>query len=738
MKTLRRTLYRLVTSTPVFLVAVWGIPVLAQQPTPAEGTRQAEPVPADEHPAPGPVPQQRQEEHVEGEDHVIQEFDLRQATVVDAARLIEELSGLNVVATRDAGAQTVALHLENVTARQAIEILAKVTGLWFRTDAESRTFRLMTAEEYQRDLVIVREDLTRVFTLEHPNAISAASAIQSLYGPRVIFFPTLVNDDQLLQISGGGLGGLGAVGGFGAAGLGGLGGVGGGFGRFGGGIGAFGGGVSSLGGAFGGSAGFGSLGASGGGFGGFGGSPFSRPGSPFGFGAGFLPAMSTGFGTAALGLGQRPAGVAARPEELNLTPEQAARVAAVAEEGIRVTAEDIRKITGGEPAIFVTVNQQHNLVIVRTSDRDALEQIDKLIAQLDRPTPQVLLEMKILELTLDDGFRSIFEVQWLPGPQESGPDTGQPRNPLNTAAATAAQSILGAGNFALEPGSTLIYQFLNDRIQARIQLLATENRINVLATPMILASNNRPSTISIAEERPITTNISTAFSQAALTSTVSGSQATTEVRPIGDNLLILPKINADRTVTLFITLDSSTLGRGAQIPVVTTTVQQAGQGEQLQQTQVQQVDVDTVDRRLLQTPIVARDGLTIAVGGLIRTRVENRMQKVPVAGDIPYLGRLFRREIRERTKTELVLLITPHVLTTPAEGEHVTRQRMDALSSHPYHNGGDAAMEAYFHQDLTKEPEIPFQELPRRQCQPVPPNTYTPARPLGDLQRPRR
>ena len=65
-------------------------------------------------------------------------------------------------------------------------------------------------------------------------------------------------------------------------------------------------------------------------------------------------------------------------------------------------------------------------------------------------------------------------------------------------------------------------------------------------------------------------------------------------------------------------------------------------------------------------------------------------------GDIPLLGRVFRREVQESKKTELVLLITPHVLMTPSEGEEATRARMRDLSQHPYHTQGDAALDASF------------------------------------------
>jgi len=137
-------------------------------------------------------------------------------------------------------------------------------------------------------------------------------------------------------------------------------------------------------------------------------------------------------------------------------------------------------------------------------------------------------------------------------------------------------------------------------------------------------------------------------------------------------------------VTLSITQDSSTALIGsATIPVST-----AGGG-------IQAFAIDTVSTANVQGTVVAKDKLTVAVGGLIRTSTNKDVQKVPFLGDIPVIGRLFRREVQAVEKTERVLLITPYILMTPAEGEETTRERMRDLSRHPYHTEGDAALEKY-------------------------------------------
>ena len=657
--------------------------LLAQAPSTRAPAEQTPPPAVPVRPVP---PQQRQEPPIPGEEQKLRRLELKDTTVQQATRLIAEMSGLNVVSTPEAGQIAVNLYLQDVSARQAVEILAKVAGLWFRADPRTRSLRLMTTEEYQNDLVVFREDLIRVFTLHHPNGVSVARALQDLYGPRVFLTLSPLNDDQLLLSSGGGgFGGGFGGGGFGGGGFGG--GLNGGFGGINSGLGGFGGGIN---GGFGGNnfgGGFGNIGNSfGGGFGG--GGAFSRPGGGGGFVGNFgNGGFNGGFGNQNGFGGNQFSGGAFGFQTGNnqqpLTSEQAALLAQQTGDG-RVTAEDIRRVTGGEPPIWATINQQHNLVIIRTSDSQVVQEIEYLVQEIDRPTPQVLLEMKILEVTLDDNFRSAFDLQSVGGPQGPLAATQMLRNPFIQNAATAAENVLGVGNFPVE-GGTLVFQVLNDTIRARIELLATENRINILATPLILASNNRAATISVAEQAVLTTGVNTQVVQAANAAATTVISPVTEVRNVGTNLLVLPRINADRTVTLYINQESSTIK-----PDGSTLLVAAGDGTITEQS------IDTVDSRSLQTPVVAKDGLTIAVGGLIRTSISNSQQKVPFVGDLPYVGRLFRREVRQRLKTELVLLITPHILGTPVEAEIVSQRRAQVLSDHPYQRCGDAALKDYF------------------------------------------
>jgi general secretion pathway protein D len=144
----------------------------------------------------------------------------------------------------------------------------------------------------------------------------------------------------------------------------------------------------------------------------------------------------------------------------------------------------------------------------------------------------------------------------------------------------------------------------------------------------------------------------------------------TELVDVGTNLFIVPKINADRTVTLVINQDNSTINKGgASIPVT------GPSGS------VTSFAVDTIDTASVSGTVVAKDGLTVAIGGLIRETTIDNVQKVPGLGDLPLVGAAFRKTVQEKKKTELVLLVTPHVITTPIEGQQRSLERVNALSS---------------------------------------------------------
>ena len=602
-----------------------------------------------------------------GKKQVITRLELNQSTVLDATRLISEVSGINVVATQAAGIVETSLFLRHVKTIDAIETLCKVGGLWYREEEEVGLVRIMTTEEYGKDLVIYREEDTQVFTLLHPNVFSIAQHIQDLYGERVLLSLPRYYDDQFLATAGQQsqqlmmiMQMMGSMGG-GGGGMGG--GMGGGFG------GGFGGG------------------AFGGGFGRMGG--FGMGGMGMGMGMG-------GFGMGGMGGGgpQQTSidyeAVNRRQELLNdeqLTTDQLQALGNQdpAQAG-GISSERLQEVTSQEPPIHVAINQTHGMIIVRTSDKIAMTSIAKLIEQLDRPTPQVLLEVRILEVTLGDQFKSAFDFEF--SQNKTTPAVGDPAyvpaNLVNTATEqfigpgasylNNGGSALGSGNFDVEAdGSTFVYQFLDQNFRARVQLLEEENRVNVVATPILLASNNRPASLRIGEERRFTDSASTITNANQGGQTV-GTNIETSDQQIGTSLMMLPKINADRTVTLTIFQERTGDDTGKQdiIPISAT----------------QTVTRPVVSNATTVNTVVAKDGLTVAIGGMVEEKVVKRQLKVPLLGDIPTLGALFRKDFEQEQKTELIILITPHVISTPKQSEKATQEFLTSKSHHPYIRNG--------------------------------------------------
>ncbi|CAG0955172.1 Secretin ExeD [Methylophilaceae bacterium] len=337
-----------------------------------------------------------------------------------------------------------------------------------------------------------------------------------------------------------------------------------------------------------------------------------------------------------------------------LTPEQLARIGealTAAADGESVSSDLLKGVSRTEQPIYITVNREHNLIIARSSDAAVLRDIDRLIKDMDRPTPQVLLEMKILEVTIGDSFSQLFNFQYL---------------------SSSGKGFVGLGNVAAGTGSTFIYDFLDSRISARIELLEKNNQVNTLSSPILLASNNRPARVFVGEERILVTGVTVTDPVISAVGTViTPGRITyeTELRDIGNTLNIVPKINADGTVTLSIQQDVSVVLEGAiSLPPITVG------------NTTQSFNIDSVKVANIEGIVVAKDGLTVAIGGLISANKVYNESKVPLLGDVPIVGELFKQKQESQTKTELLLLIKPHIIKSPGQAEGVTMDRMDEIS----------------------------------------------------------
>jgi general secretion pathway protein D len=529
-------------------------------------------------------------------------IDLRQVPLSEAARILAEASGLNVVASVEAGRTPVSLYLTNVEPRSAIEALCRSHNLWFRDDEQGGIIRIHTPEEYKRDLGSFQEELTEVFDMRFPNANDFGRSIRDLFGSRVRMNQNTMQQEfqttqelqqrfQRFDVVDGRSQHLG---------------------------------TSQNGGS--------STTAGGNGMsGGLGRSSMSSMNS----------LSSAGFGLQNQGnsLGNNPNQTQLRPlEGLSAEQVQALEASASAERDAAV-----ERLLEDRVDIFVTVIQRLNKVIVRTSDSRAMQQIKALFISIDVPTPTVLLEVKILRVSLNQGYSSAVDYLF---------DNGRFR-------ARFGSNPAQAGN--------LTFSFASSNFSARIQILEEKGQVRTVSTPTLLIANNEVSRLFIGEERPLNRSFNggTVIPGAA-NNIVTGGSTNIEFRPVGTTLLITPNINADKTVTLRLLQENSNINVGGASVLVPSNNGFTSQ------------TVDTVQSRTVSGTVVARDQVPVVIGGLIDTNFNDTRAQVPFLGNIPVIGALFGKRQNTKTRDELVLLICPHLVDPKDGGAIVSKEVLNA------------------------------------------------------------
>lgn len=580
-------------------------------------------------------PKLSQREDVPSKPSLLELIEFKDIPLAQAMRVFSDQSGLNVITSSEAGKTPITVFLKNVTPLDALEAIVKANGLFYRIEPNSEIVRIATLQEYEKDLSSFREEQTKVFTLLYPNPSAVAKVIQQVFGDRVQLNRADGEVEDLVDLSqrfnrfdlvdGRSLG------------------LGNHPNRTNNQSGQF---ARNLGGPFqaGGLGLLGGLGANG-------------------------SLLDPNFQTN----NRNPASDSRNEEPRVLSSDQVQQIEnAIAQDGHLSDQAQAELLQRREATIYVSTIRRNNQVIVRTGDTKSMEQISALVAQLDVPTPTVLLEVKVLRVLLADGFNSAFEFLGSPSKTATAFSDGSLSPPFPGASAIAQRLGDGLGVAGSVPGA-LTFQVVDNNFRVRMQLLESKNCVNALATPLILTANNEVSRIFVGDTLPFTVG----FTPSQVLSTVgsvNGAVAATpitEMRDVGQSLLITPNINADRTVTLRVVEENSErVVGGSSIPVPAT----SGSG-------VTNISVDTVRRRTISGTVVAQDGMAVALGGMIEEHSSNARDQVPVLGNIPGLGFFFRRLAIKQSRSELVVIIRPYVFNTPTESAATSETLLSELAS---------------------------------------------------------
>lgn len=289
---------------------------------------------------------------------------------------------------------------------------------------------------------------------------------------------------------------------------------------------------------------------------------------------------------------------------------------------------------GGLAGIRINADETNNaLVILATPQQYA--RIQDALAQLDLQPMQVLLEAAIAEVTLGDKLQ--YGVQYF---AQSG----------------NSQAVLSSGASAAiaptYPGFSYILSASNIKIV--LDELSTVTHVEVLSSPQLMVLNNQTATLQVGDQVPIITQqaVSTIDTNAPLVNTV-------QYQNTGVILKVTPRVNRSGEVMMDISQEVSD---------VTTTTSSS-------------INSPTIEERKIASSVAVQDGETVALGGLISKTVSQTRAGIPFLSTLPVVGGLFGNTDNSNSKTELIVLITPHVVDNLQKARTVTDELRHKLPS---------------------------------------------------------
>jgi len=274
--------------------------------------------------------------------------------------------------------------------------------------------------------------------------------------------------------------------------------------------------------------------------------------------------------------------------------------------------------------------------------------IEPMIAELDQPPPQVMIQVLMAEVSLDNNFElgMEFAMQDLLFSENAyeGPNGTIHGGDFDFIAGTdvGAAGSGGLGGFS--------FSVTGEDFNFLLRALQTEGRMEVLSRPSIMVRDGDEAEIQVGSEIPVVTDIN-------ITSTGSVTPAV-NYRDVGIGLTVTPIINPDGYVNMEIEPKIDSVGESS-VSIASG------------------VTLPTFNTREVSTSVTVRDGETIIIGGLIKTEQTDSENKAPLLGDVPVLGNLFRAMNKEKSQTELLIVLTPKVIRTPSDARNVSVEMRD-------------------------------------------------------------
>lgn len=294
------------------------------------------------------------------------------------------------------------------------------------------------------------------------------------------------------------------------------------------------------------------------------------------------------------------------------------------------------KTTGAVSPARVVVDKASNSMIFQGNNED-YGQIRSLLQGLDKPSKGALIEVTVAEVALTNN--SQLGVEWL----------------IKEARLDGSQIIAGTLGGLGIGSAGLTYRRIDNAGDTRLLLnaLASNNRATILSSPRIVARNGETATIQVGQEVPIITSQQTSPTTGSTGSVLQ----TVQYRTTGVILNVKPVIHSDDQVDLDVSQEVSS----AQ--TTTTGVNTS----------------PTFSTRRVQTKLSLKNGATVLLGGIISNNKSKGNAGIPFLKDVPLLGHLFSTETESSTRTELIILITPYVISDDKDAASVTDAFRESL-----------------------------------------------------------
>ncbi|MCF7954269.1 MAG: type II secretion system secretin GspD [Phycisphaerae bacterium] len=276
--------------------------------------------------------------------------------------------------------------------------------------------------------------------------------------------------------------------------------------------------------------------------------------------------------------------------------------------------------------VYFEADEDTNALLIMTSSKN-YDKIKAIIDDLDKPVPQVLIKVLLAEVTVNNGLDLGVEFSVL-NMRDSG-----------------GQSLFGTEFLPDDISAGFVTKVLEGDLGVTLHALENVGKLNVLSRPYILTSNNQTARITVGEEVP--------FIRDTRTTETGQTINTIEYEDIGIILEVTPYINPQGLVIMDILPEISTT-TAETVPISET------------------VNAAVFAKRSSQSRVAVKNGQTIVIGGLMEDQETESVEKVPLLGDLPVLGGLFKKTVKAQQKTELLMFLTPQVASKESDLQEIS------------------------------------------------------------------